>query len=203
MTENKTPNEITFSDRMRVVFKRVLDSAAGFLLRLGLKPNWVTLIGLAGNIGGAILLAFGYFRWGGLVILLMGILDALDGSMARLSNQSTKFGALLDSVTDRYSDLVILGGLVVYYYLNPQPWAVVGVYLAAFGTVQVSYVKARAEALGLSAKVGLMSRLERFLILLPCLILNIPMIAVWILAVLTHFTALQRLWFVWRQCKSG
>jgi len=187
---------------MRVMFKGTLDAMAGGLLRLGLRPNWVTLIGLLGTTGGAVMLAFGYFRWGGVLILLMGVLDALDGSMARLSGQSTPFGAFLDSVTDRYSDLFILGGLLVYYFQNPQGWAVPVIFLAAIGTVQVSYVKARAESLGLTAKIGLLSRLERFLILLPCLLLNVPMIGVWILAVLTHFTALQRIWSVWKQCQK-
>jgi CDP-diacylglycerol--glycerol-3-phosphate 3-phosphatidyltransferase len=202
VTETTPQTPITFSDRMRVMFKGTLDAMAGGLLRLGLRPNWVTLLGLLGTTGGAVLLAFGNFRWGGVLILLMGVLDALDGSMARLSGQSTSFGAFLDSVTDRYSDLFILGGLLVYYFLHPQGWAVPVIFVAAIGTVQVSYVKARAESLGMTANIGLLSRLERFLILLPCLLLNVPMVAVWILAVLTHFTALQRIWSVWKQCQK-
>jgi CDP-diacylglycerol--glycerol-3-phosphate 3-phosphatidyltransferase len=202
VTETTPQTPITFSDRMRVMFKGTLDAMAGGLLRLGLRPNWVTLLGLLGTTGGAVLLAFGNFRWGGVLILLMGVLDALDGSMARLSGQSTSFGAFLDSVTDRYSDLFILGGLLVYYFLHPQGWAVPVIFVAAIGTVQVSYVKARAESLGMTANIGLLSRLERFLILLPCLLLNVPMVAVWILAFLTHFTALQRIWSVWKQCQK-
>ncbi len=181
---------------LRVTFKGLLDKIGGFVNRLGILPNTVTILGLIGNTIGAVLLATGHITWGGIVILIMGPVDALDGTMARLRGESTEFGAFVDSVTDRYSELVILGGLMVYYLLQQNWLACFLIYLSAAGSVLVSYTKARAEALGFDAKVGLLTRVERFLVLAPCLIINRPMIALWILAVLSNVTAVQRIWYV-------
>ena len=108
-TVQKEP--VTFTDYLRKTFKHVLDPAAGFLNRIGLMPNTVTVLGLLGNFIGAYFLAVGSITVGGIIILLMGPIDALDGTMARLRGQPTVFGAFVDSVTDRYSELVIFGGL--------------------------------------------------------------------------------------------
>jgi len=194
---------MTFSDFLRIWFKWILDPIGGFLNRLGLMPNTVTILGLVGNTIGAYLLATGHIVWGGVLILLMGPVDALDGTMARLRGEPTQFGGFVDSVTDRYSELVILGGLMIYY-LGQQDWlACLLVYLAAAGSVLVSYVKARAEALGFEAKIGLLTRVERYLVLAPALVLNYPMVALWILAVLANFTAVQRIWHVRRQAHTA
>lgn len=181
---------------LRVTFKGLLDKIGGFVNRLGILPNTVTILGLVGNTIGAVLLATGHITWGGIVILIMGPVDALDGTMARLRGESTEFGAFVDSVTDRYSELVILGGLMVYYLLQQNWLACLLIYLSAAGSVLVSYTKARAESLGFDAKVGMLTRVERFLVLAPCLIFNRPMIALWILAVLANVTAVQRIWHV-------
>lgn len=159
-------------------------------------PNTVTILGLVGNTIGAILLAQGYIVWGGILILLMGPVDALDGAMARLRGEPTEFGAFVDSVTDRYSELVIFGGLL-YYYLQQGEWLyVVLAYLAAAGSVLVSYVRARAQSLGHETKVGILTRMERYLVLVPGLIFNIPKVSLWIIAILANLTALQRIWDV-------
>lgn len=181
---------------MRVTFKSFLDTLGAFFNRLGVHPNTMTLLGLFGNTLGAVLLATGNITWGGIVILLMGPIDALDGTMARLRGEPSNFGAFVDSVTDRYSELAILGGLMVFYALQLNWVAVLLIYFAAAGSVLVSYTKARAESLGFEAKVGILTRVERFLVLAPCLIFNIPMVALWILAVLTNVTAVQRIWHV-------
>lgn len=162
-------------------------------------PNVVTIFGLIGNVVAAGLLASGQITWGGVVVLLMGPVDALDGTMARLRGQPSRFGAFVDSVTDRYSELVILLGLLVYFLRTDNPVFAGLVYLAAAGSVLVSYVKARAEALNFEAKIGLMTRVERYLVLAPCLIINIPAVAVGILAVMANFTALQRIFAVRKQ----
>jgi len=184
---------------MRVVFKGILDPIGAFFNRLGIYPNTMTLLGLAGNIVGAVLIALGHMTIGGIVVLVMGLLDTLDGTMARLRGMPSDFGAFVDSVTDRYSELVIFGGLL-YFYSQKGDWlSVIAIYMAASGSVLVSYVRARAAALGMDTKVGTLSRFERYLVLAPSLILNIPMIGVWIIAILANITALQRILDVRRQ----
>ncbi len=199
MTELIKRKPPSLSDYLRVVFKGVLDTLGAFFNRLGITPNTMTLLGLIGNFIGAGLLATGYITWGGIVVLLMGPLDALDGTMARLRGQASQFGAFIDSVTDRYSELVIFGGLMIYF-VRQQDWlACTLVYLAAAGSVLVSYVKARAEGLNYEAKVGILTRVERYLVLAPCLVIRQPVIALWIIALLANFTALQRIYHVRKQ----
>jgi CDP-diacylglycerol--glycerol-3-phosphate 3-phosphatidyltransferase len=184
---------IILTDLLRVRFKHIADPIGAFLNRLGLMPNTITLIGLAGNMIGAYFLMKGQMLIGGLLILAMGPVDALDGTMARLRGEPSDFGAFVDSVTDRYSELVIYLGLLLYYNQQGDWVNTLGVYLAAAGSVLVSYVRARAQSLGYEAKVGILTRFERFVVLAPTLILNIPWLGVWIIAVLANITALQRI----------
>ncbi|MFN7036337.1 MAG: CDP-alcohol phosphatidyltransferase family protein [Bellilinea sp.] len=198
----KQPPKGTFTDFLRARFKGVLDPIGVFFIRLGLTPNGVTLLGLAGIFAAALLLAYGHFFWGGVVVLVMAPLDALDGTMARLSGKSTRFGGVLDSVVDRFAEMILIGGLV-FYYLQQNEWLPVFLgYAAAGGSLMVSYVKARAEAAQFVVKGGLLTRVERFVVLIPFLLLRQPLIALWILAVLANFTALQRLWLVYQQSRK-
>jgi CDP-diacylglycerol--glycerol-3-phosphate 3-phosphatidyltransferase len=137
--------------------------------------------------------------WGGVLILAMGPVDALDGTMARLRGQPTKFGAFVDSVTDRYSDLVIFGGLLVFYQQQNMGLEMLIVYIAAAGSVLVSYTRSRGQSLGYDTKVGLFSRLERFLVMIPSLILNVPMVGAVLIAIFANITAIQRIYDVRRQ----
>jgi len=187
---------------LRFRFKGLLDSIGQFLLKVGIHPNTVTIIGLIGNTIGAAFLAIGNFPIGGVVILICGPIDALDGTLARLKGNSGKFGAFVDSVTDRYSELSILGGLLIHFLLIHDVLTCILIYLAAAGSVMVSYVKARAEALEFSAKVGILTRVERYLVLAPLLVFSQPVPAMWILAIFANFTALQRIWFVRKQAYS-
>ena len=199
-SENK--KKLTFTDQMRVRFRGILDPIGAFLNRLGLMPNTMTILGLVGNTAGAVLLAQGNMRVGGLIILAMGPVDALDGTMARLRGEASEFGAFVDSVTDRYSELVIFGGLL-FYYIQQGDWTMALVtYLAAGGSVLVSYVRARASSLGYDTKVGILTRMERYLVLAPSLVLNIPWVGIWIIAILANITALQRIWDIRRQIHS-
>ncbi len=196
-SHNRSP--LTFTDQMRMRFGGILDPIAALFNRLGLMPNTMTIIGLAGNMVGAYLIARGQMTIGGLLILAMGPVDALDGTMARLRGESSEFGAFVDSVTDRYSELVIFGALI-YYFITQSNWsAAVIAYIAAVGAVLVSYIRARASSLGYETKVGILTRLERYLVLAPSLVLNIPLIGLWIIAVLANVTAIQRIWDVRRQ----
>jgi CDP-diacylglycerol--glycerol-3-phosphate 3-phosphatidyltransferase len=199
-TSKSTPKSI--EEFLRFRFKGLLDTIGRFLLKIGIHPNTVTIIGLIGNIIGAAFLAMGNFPIGGLVILICGPIDALDGTLARLKGNSGKFGAFVDSVTDRYSELIILGGLLIHFLLVPDVLTCILIYLSAAGSVLVSYVKARAESLEFSAKVGILTRVERYLVLAPLLVLNLPVIAMWIIAIFANFTALQRIWFVRKQAYS-
>lgn len=184
---------------LRKTFKSILDKIAAFLIRLGLKPNIITISGLIGNIIAAILIGSGQLFWGGVLAMLVGPFDALDGAMARLKNEPSKYGSFIDSVTDRYDELVLLAGLLVHFIMVDEWIGCVLVYFAAAGSVMVSYVRAKAEALGYSAKVGILTRVERYLILIPGIILGKPMISLAIIALLGNITAIQRFYFVRKQ----
>ena len=194
----KEKESLTLTDQLRVRFKHILDPIGAFFNRLGLTPNLMTILGLVGNTIGAYFLMRGNMLVGGLLILAMGPVDALDGTMARLRGESSKFGAFVDSVTDRYSELVIFLGLLLYYNQQGDWLYALGVYLAAAGSVLVSYIRARAQSLGYEAKVGILTRFERYAVLAPTLVLNIPWVGVWIIAVLANITAIQRILYVRR-----
>lgn len=192
----------TFSDLLRVRFKGVLDPIGAFLNKIGLTPNAMTLMGLAGHIGAAYLLARGEMLWGGVVVMVMGPFDALDGTMARLRGKTSRFGGFLDSVVDRYAELFLLGGLLIYYS-NQQLWLpVVLVYAAAAGSVMVSYTRSRGETADFKVTAGLMTRVERYIVIVLSLLFNRPIIALWILAILGNLTALQRIWLVRKQAAA-
>jgi CDP-diacylglycerol--glycerol-3-phosphate 3-phosphatidyltransferase len=193
---------VTFTDRLRSWFKWVVDPLGKFFLGLGMTPNMMTTLGLLGNFLGAYFLSQGKLVLGGWLVLIMTPIDALDGTMARLRGDPSEFGAFVDSVSDRYAELAILGGLMYFFAMRGNALGSTLAFAAAAGSVLVSYVKARAESLGFEAKVGLLTRAERYLVLAPLLVFNQPIIALWILAVLGNFTALQRIWFVRRQAHA-
>ncbi len=192
-TSETRKEAFNLTDALRKRLSGFAEPPAAFFNRLGIMPNTMTILGLVGNIIGAYLLAMGQMTLGGLIILAMGPVDALDGTMARLRGQPTSFGAFVDSVTDRYSELVIFGGLLVYYIQQGDWLAITGVYLAAAGSVLVSYIRARAQSVGYETKVGMLTRVERYLVLSPTLIFNIAPIGIWIIAILGNITALQRI----------
>jgi CDP-diacylglycerol--glycerol-3-phosphate 3-phosphatidyltransferase len=178
---------------MRGWFRWYLDPIAHFLNRLGIRPNTVTLIGLAGTIGCAILIALGHMTWAGILLLIMGPVDAMDGALARLRKEANDWGAFVDAVTDRYSELFLFLGFLIHYMLNPNPAGVILAYLAAAGSVLVSYVKARADALRFDANIGLLTRVERLIVIIPGLVFNQPLLVLILIAILANFTALQRI----------
>ncbi len=192
----------TFTDQMRIVFKSVLDPVGAFFNRLGILPNTMTLLGLVGHTVGAFFLYKGNMLVGGLIILAMAPIDALDGTMARLRGESSRFGAFVDSVADRYSELVLFLALIIFYAQQSEWLNCIVVYLAAAGSIMVSYVRSKAESLGYEAKTGFLTRLERYLVLVPTMILNIPMVGLWIVAVMANFTAIQRIVYVRKQAYS-
>jgi CDP-diacylglycerol--glycerol-3-phosphate 3-phosphatidyltransferase len=183
----------TFSDGLRFFFRGVLDPIGGVLLRLGFTPNALTLLGLVGTAIGGYLLSAGNLLHGGALLIFMGPIDALDGTMARLRGEPSDFGGFIDSVTDRYAELLIFGGLLVHYLRVVDHTGALLTFAAASGSVLVSYVKARAEGLGFQARIGLMARFERYLVLVVSLVLNQAIIGLALIAVLANFTAVQRI----------
>ena len=188
----------TFTDYLRLWFKWVLDPLARLFLRLGLTPNMVTMLGLLGNTVGAYFLARGDLLTGGILIAVMTPIDALDGTMARLRGEASDWGAYVDSVSDRYAELIIYGGLLYHFLTVGDTLGGMLTFGAAAGSVLVSYVKARAEGLGYEAKVGLLTRAERYIVLAPSLIFNFIYIGLGILAVFANITAVQRIFYVRR-----
>jgi len=205
-TEKPTPPEVkknwSFEQFMRQTFKGILDTIAAFLLKLGLTPNLITTFGLVITIVAAVFAALGRFPLAGLILLIGTPLDAVDGAMARKLGTPTRFGGFFDSVMDRYSELFILGGLLVYYNGKADTTTALLVYIAAAGSLMVSYTRARAEGLQLNARVGFFSRLERMISLILFLLIGKPEIAIWLIAILANFTAIQRILFVHRQAKD-
>jgi CDP-diacylglycerol---glycerol-3-phosphate 3-phosphatidyltransferase len=188
----------SFSDNMRVWFRWYYHPIAEFLNRLGIHPNTVTLIGMTGTVGVSLLIADGHMLWAGILLLVMGPVDAMDGAMARLRNEASAWGAFVDSVTDRYSELFLFLGFLIYYLVHPNVAGILLAYLAAAGSVLTSYVKARADASKLDANVGVLTRVGRYLVLIPGLIFSslyppLLLIALTIIAVFANITALQRI----------
>lgn len=164
---------------------------------IGITPNMATIIGLVLNVIVAVILGFGHPIIAGVLLLLASAFDMVDGSIARATNTISKFGGFFDSTIDRYSEIVVYVGLLVW--LNSEGDNDLGsvlILVACTGALMVSYARARAEALGYKASVGVLARPERVILLALCLIIKQPMWALWILAVLTHVTAVWRIWHV-------
>ncbi len=183
---------------------KLLHPLASLLIKVGFSPDWLTLLGLAMNLVATIMFAMGYLRYGALIMLTAGICDILDGQVAREGSKETKFGALLDSTTDRYSEIFIFFGISAYF-LRMGEWLALGVlFFALSGSLMVSYVRARAESLGEECKVGSMQRPERIVILgLGCLTGHYGLVFVLsILAVTTNYTVLERLSYIRAKLKQ-
>ena len=166
-----------------------------------IHPNVLTFLGLLINIAAAVLLAAGQFRAAGLVIIGAGVFDMVDGRVARATNQVTRFGGFFDSVLDRYSDLGLLIGLLVYYGSINRPFYVVLTAIAMTGSVMVSYTRARAENVIPTCKVGFMERPERVVLFLIGALFYRMAPVLWVIAVLTNVTVAHRMFFTWQETK--
>jgi len=184
------------------------------LAGLGVTPNTLTVLGLILSILTAVIIAQGLFLAGGLLVLFAGIFDMFDGALARARNASTTFGAFFDSTLDRYSESIILFGLLFYALQMPvmqdrdwpfryeQSWMITLVFIAVVGSFMVSYAKARAEGLGLECKTGLLARPERVVILAIGLLTGAVIWALVILAIFSNVTAIERIVHVWRATRQ-
>lgn len=179
----------------------------GILVRLGISPNTLSLMGFALNLSIAYALAQGYLLTGGLLILFSGWFDLLDGALARAKGEVTRFGALLDSVLDRFSEAALFFGLLFFCLKFSAELEVMLVYLALVGSMAVSYTRARAEGLRMELRVGLLTRSERIILLALGLILSrfcsqALLVVLWILAIGTNLTAVHRVIHVWRRTRE-
>jgi CDP-diacylglycerol--glycerol-3-phosphate 3-phosphatidyltransferase len=177
---------------------RLGDPLARALLRAHVRPNHLTMVGLGVSILAAGALAQGQLRVGAVLLALAGLCDFFDGSLARLANSVSAFGAFLDSVADRYSDLVVLLGVVLYYHRAADTTGVFLTMGALVGTIMTSYTKARAQSIGVPCEIGLIERPERLIMLIAGATFNVLTPAMIALALLANLTALQRILYMRR-----
>jgi len=166
-----------------------------------INPNALTVIGFLLNVLAAYLFAYGYFRWAGGMVFLAGLFDMLDGRVARLSNRVTPFGGFFDSVLDRYSDLCLMIGLLVFYGRINRFWYVTLVAIVMIGSVMVSYARARAENLIPSCKVGFLERPERMVLILIGAFFDRMAPVLWVIAVLSTLTVIHRVVYTWQEAR--
>jgi CDP-diacylglycerol--glycerol-3-phosphate 3-phosphatidyltransferase len=188
-------------------FIKAIEKPVDFFIRRNFHPNFFTILGLILSAVGAFFYAESNLRLGGLFILLGGISDTFDGKIARTRGIASKFGAVLDSSLDRYAEFFMFAGLIMYFSSQDTPmhqWTLLVAYLALMGSIMVSYVRARAEGLGLEGKVGMMQRAERIVLIgLSSLINEYALIGViWIVAIFANITAMQRIHSVWKEEKQ-
>jgi CDP-diacylglycerol--glycerol-3-phosphate 3-phosphatidyltransferase len=168
------------------------------LRRMGVTADALTVFGLLCSVATALLIASGHLVWAVVGVIVSGVADLLDGAIARGSGQASPRGAFFDSVTDRASDALLFGG-VAWYLADQNPYYAILAFAVAACSMMISYERARAEALGLDARGGLMERAERFVFLAIGLAFNVLVPVLWIMLVLTSFTAIQRFVRVYRQ----
>jgi CDP-diacylglycerol--glycerol-3-phosphate 3-phosphatidyltransferase len=192
-----------------MTFTRAIGLGSNKIIRLIVRglalskihPNVLTFLGLVINMAAAALLAVGRFRLAGAVIIGAGLFDMVDGRVARETNRVTRFGGFFDSVLDRYSDLALLVGLLVWYGSINRPFYVVLTAIAMTGSVMVSYTRARAENTIPTCKVGFMERPERVvLVIIGALFLHMAQV-LWVIAVLANLTVVHRMIFTWQETK--
>jgi CDP-diacylglycerol--glycerol-3-phosphate 3-phosphatidyltransferase len=178
--------------------KPILEKLSRWLDQWGISPMQLTVLGLLINLLGCVLLAKGHFRMGSAIVLFAGLFDMLDGSLARSSGRVSKFGAFIDSVIDRYSDFLIVGGILIHFARTGHTESVILSLIVLSGAMLTSYTKARAESLIPQCDVGWCERPERIVLICTGGIFGILVPILCLLAILTHLTAIQRVLYAWR-----
>ncbi|HOB52454.1 MAG TPA: CDP-alcohol phosphatidyltransferase family protein [Acidobacteriota bacterium] len=188
-------------------FTRTIGAGGQFLLtkltsalgRIKVNPNLITLLGFVINIVAAFYLAKGQFGIAGTIIFIAGAMDMLDGAVARLTGTATRFGAFFDSVIDRYSDIVLYLGLIIYFGKMPRMTYVVLVGICIMGSMMTSYTRARAESLIDKCKVGFLERPERVVLLILGTWFYRVEHVLWVIAILSNWTVISRIIFTWME----
>lgn len=209
-----------YRDYLQKLIYTLINPIIKGMIKIGITPNMVTTIGFVGNVFAAFLfihasqltplsMGFSWIGWGGAILLFSGLFDMMDGRLARLGNMSTTFGAFWDSTLDRYSELFSLFGITLYLMTASGIWAGVITFLALVGSIMVSYVRARAEGLGIECKVGLMQRPERVVVTALAAIITGMTSNLWwliggmtLIAVLANITAFWRVAHCYKQLKD-
>ena len=195
--------------------KRILDAIVRTLARSRISPNALTFFGLLMNIFCGVLYGYGKFFEAGILLILAALFDMLDGRVARIRGEVTRFGAFFDSVLDRYSDIVVYVGIMIFYARATAAHSTLMVALtglALVGSVLVSYSRARAESLDIACKVGFLERPERMVLLIIGSLTSVgdpssPFLhkmpqVLWVLAVLSHWTVVHRIYHTWREMRG-
>ena len=200
------PKPASFSESLRPKAAKILQPIGRTLIRLHITANMITFFGFVLAALSGLLAATGNLVWAGLVLMLAAPMDAFDGTVARLSGSAkSKFGAFWDSTLDRYSESLVLLGVLIYGLSRPNDWIVVLAGVTIFGSLLVSYTRSRAETLGIDCKVGIMTRLERVVVTILMLVLNplypdVPvLIGLGLMALFTHVTVIMRIVHVRRE----
>ena len=175
----------------------ILMPAARLMGQLGIHPNTITILGLLLQAGVGVVFGLGHITLGGWLLLIVAPVDALDGALARALGKQSRFGAFLDSTLDRLSDAALILGLTAHYMRQGTSIAVVLCLVSLVAAMMVSYTRARAESLGFTCKVGLLSRMERIILIGALSAVGLPMVMMWALAVLSVFTVIQRVLHVY------
>lgn len=209
-----------YRDYLQKLIYTLINPIIKGMIKMGITPNMVTTIGFVGNVVAAFLfihasqltplsMGFSWLGWGGAILLFSGLFDMMDGRLARLGNMSTTFGAFWDSTLDRYSELFSLFGITLYLMTASGIWAGVITFLALVGSIMVSYVRARAEGLGIECKVGIMQRPERVVVTALAAIITGMTSNLWwliggmtLIAVLANITAFWRVAHCYKQLKD-
>lgn len=195
-----TPEKRTLTDTLRARTFFIVDPVVTFLARHRVSPNVLTVIGMLAHFVVAWLIATGQMQLAAVAILLSAPLDALDGALARkLGVESNGFGAFLDSTLDRLAEIALFSGFLFFYGRSDNELLTVTAYIGISGSLMVSYTRARAEALGYSCKIGILSRVERYAVLTISLLAGRPDIGLVAIATFAYITVAQRIFHVWQQ----
>ena len=188
----------TLTDWARAQGSVILRPVANAMGRLGLHPNTVTLLGMLLQTGVGVVFGLGHLRLGGWLLLAVAPVDALDGLLARVLGKQSTFGAFLDSTVDRISDAALILGLTAHYIRQGAHLEVALLLTSLVAVMMISYIRARAEAVGYCCKVGLLTRMERILLIGVLSALGLHTVMVWALALLSVFTVIQRILYVYK-----
>jgi len=194
---------------------QIINSMVRGLASAGVHPNILTTIGVCINVGCCVLFGFGEFFWAGIVLIIANLFDMLDGNVARLSGNVTRFGGFLDSSLDRLSDMVAFLGIMIFYASNTPDHSLLNVTTAGIGlifSVMVSYTTARSEGFGVKANVGFLQRPERIVLLIIGALSTVPNSdsffanrmpqVLWVLAIGSLWTFIHRMFFIWKELRK-
>lgn len=191
------------SEKLGHRFDNGLSRVALLIFGKDINPNFLTVVGLLINMGAAFCLGIGQWVTGGILIAVAGFFDAVDGAVARTFNKATKFGGFLDSVIDRYSDIILLIGIIWFYAMRGKVGYVFLACIVLMGCILIPYSRAKAEIFLDRCDIGIMERAERTILLAVGSIFNVMNIVLWILAVFTHVTVVQRIRYTWKRINES